>query len=127
VFASAEEIDAYNIRGAALRAMAQAVRTLSLKPDLVLIDGRDIPDGLACRARAIIGRDAPSMSIATASIIRQNDARCAHAQLEPRVSAVWLCRSRRLCDGASPARAGGFRPCPYHRRSFRLTEAEDAI
>src|SRR5271166_4611976 len=71
VFASAAEVDASNIRGAALRAMARAVGALSLKPDLALIDGRDVPDGLACPARAIIGGDALSMSIAAASIIAE--------------------------------------------------------
>jgi len=49
--------------------MARAVRALSLQPDLALIDGRDVPDGLICPARPIIGGDALSMSIAAASII----------------------------------------------------------
>jgi ribonuclease HII len=53
VFASVEEIDAMNIRGAALSAMARAVAGLSLRPDLALIDGRDSPDGLICAARPI--------------------------------------------------------------------------
>ncbi len=69
VFTSAEEIDLYNIRGAVLRAMAQAVRALSLRPHLALFDGRDIPDGLGCPARAIIRGDALSLSIAAASIV----------------------------------------------------------
>ena len=42
---------------------------LSIRPDLALIDGRDIPEGLVCPARAIIDGDALSMSIAAASII----------------------------------------------------------
>ena len=43
-FASAEEIDRFNIRGATLRAMARAVAALHVRPDFVLIDGRDIPE-----------------------------------------------------------------------------------
>src|SRR5271168_188198 len=38
VFASVEEIDAHNIRGATLRAMARAVAGLSRKADYALID-----------------------------------------------------------------------------------------
>jgi len=69
VFASVDEIDAMNIRGAALRAMARAVAGLSLRPHLALIDGRDTPDGLICPARPIVGGDGLSMSIAAASIV----------------------------------------------------------
>ena len=69
VFASVEEIDLFNIRGASLRAMARAVAALSLRPHLALIDGRDLPDGLICQARPIIDGDALSMSIAAASIV----------------------------------------------------------
>jgi hypothetical protein len=43
---------------------------------------------------------------------RQDDARRADAQFGPRLSAIWLGGSRRLCDGGSPARAGGFLPPP---------------
>jgi ribonuclease HII len=66
---SAAEIDALNIRGATLAAMRRAVGSLHVRPHYALIDGRDIPDGLRCPARAIIGGDAKSLSIAAASII----------------------------------------------------------
>ncbi|MBV8471869.1 MAG: ribonuclease HII, partial [Hyphomicrobiales bacterium] len=56
-FASVAEIDALNIRGATLLAMARAVNALSLRADYALIDGRDIPAGLRCPARAIVGGD----------------------------------------------------------------------
>ena len=52
VFASVEEIDAMNIPGAALNAMARAVAGLSLRADLALIDGRDSPDALILLQRA---------------------------------------------------------------------------
>jgi len=51
-FASVAEIDALNIRGATLLAMARAVNALSLRADFALVDGRDIPGGLCCPARA---------------------------------------------------------------------------
>ena len=125
VFASPEEIDAHNIRGAALRAMARAVRALSLRPDLALIDGRDVPDGLICRARPIVGGDALSMSIAAASIIAKTTRDALMRNLardfpqygfSDHVGYATALHRRAL------ALAG---PCPYHRRSFRLSEDVD--
>ncbi|MGL5114377.1 MAG: ribonuclease HII, partial [Beijerinckiaceae bacterium] len=62
-------IDRLNIRGATLLAMRRAVAGLAITPALVLIDGRDIPPGLACPARAIIGGDALEPAISAASIV----------------------------------------------------------
>lgn len=64
-----EIIDRLNIRGATLWAMRQAVTGLSVTPDLVLVDGRDIPPGLNAPAQALIGGDGRSVSIAAASIV----------------------------------------------------------
>ncbi|MGL4243171.1 MAG: ribonuclease HII [Beijerinckiaceae bacterium] len=63
------EIDRLNIRMASLEAMRRAVAGLSLKPSLALIDGRDVPPGLPCPARAIIGGDATEPAISAASIV----------------------------------------------------------
>ncbi len=68
-FSSAATIDRVNIREASLDAMARALAGLPMAPDYALIDGRDVPDGLAVDARAIIGGDARSLSIAAASIV----------------------------------------------------------
>lgn len=59
----------HNIRGATLWAMARAACSLSLVPDRVLIDGRDVPMGLPCEALALVGGDGLSVSIAAASIV----------------------------------------------------------
>jgi ribonuclease HII len=67
--ASAAEIDAYNIRGATLRAMRRALAALAPRPSFALIDGRDVPEGLICPAEALIGGDGRSQSIAAASIV----------------------------------------------------------
>ena len=124
VFASAEEIDVYNIRGAALRAMARAVSALSLKPDLALIDGRDVPDGLACPARAIIGGDALSMSIAAASIIAKTTRDALMRNLGrdyPQYGFADHVGYATELHRRALALSG---PCPYHRRSFRLSDAD---
>ncbi len=62
-------IDRLNIRGATLWAMRQALLALPEPADFALIDGRDLPDALACPARALIGGDGRSVTIAAASIV----------------------------------------------------------
>jgi len=118
-FASAEEIDAYNIRMATLRAMARAVGALALRPKIALIDGRDVPPTLECSGRAIIGGDASSLSIAAASIV----AKVARDRLMARLDAH--------CPGYGFANHVGYSTpahidalaalgrSPFHRRSFR--------
>src|SRR3546814_11025889 len=58
-----------NILRASLDAMRRAVAGLAVAPACVLIDGRDVPPGLACPGKAVIRGDALSVSIAAASII----------------------------------------------------------
>jgi ribonuclease HII len=127
VFASAREIDTFNIRGATLRAMARALGALALRPDFALIDGRDVPDGLCCQARALIGGDGLSLSIAAASIV----AKVARDALMTRLHAhypeygfdshVGYATRRHV---AALERWG---PSPLHRRSFRVRALEEEI
>lgn len=67
--ASAQEIDAINIRNATFLAMSRALHALALQPVHVLIDGNASPRNLPCPAQTIIKGDAISLSIAAASII----------------------------------------------------------
>jgi ribonuclease HII len=66
---NAETIDRINILQAAMLAMHNAVRGLSLSADHVLIDGNRIPVHLPCPATALVKGDQRSVSIAAASII----------------------------------------------------------
>ncbi len=66
--ASVEEIDELNILEADLLAMRRAIEGLSVKADFALIDG-NIARGFQIPARAVIGGDAKSPSIAAASIL----------------------------------------------------------
>jgi len=67
--ASVEEIDRINILQASLLAMTRAVAALSIAPAFALIDGDKLPKQFACPARAVIGGDGLSLSIAAASIL----------------------------------------------------------
>ena len=66
--ASVEEIDRFNILQATFLAMRRALQALAEQPEVVLIDGNQVPPRLGCRAETIVGGDARSYSIAAASI-----------------------------------------------------------
>ena len=67
-FASPGRIDEINILQATYEAMREAVRGLSIVPDLLLNDAVTIPE-LAIRQIPIVKGDAKSISIAAASIL----------------------------------------------------------
>lgn len=66
---SAAGIDRINILRASLEAMRRAICALPVRPLHVLVDGRDVPPGLACGCAALIKGDQRSQSIAAASIV----------------------------------------------------------
>ncbi len=66
---AATAIDQRNILRASLEAMRRATVGLSIVPGHALVDGRDIPPGLACAATALVKGDSRSASIAAASIV----------------------------------------------------------
>ena len=67
--ATVEEIEEYNILQATFLAMRRAVAGLTLPPELVLIDGNQLPTGLTLPARTVVKGDSHSASIAAASIL----------------------------------------------------------
>ncbi len=123
-FASAEEIDRFNIRGATLRAMARAVGALHVRPGLALIDGRDVPDGLICPARAIVGGDALSMSIAAASIVAKTIRDSLMRNLGRDYPGYGFDGHAGYATAFHRSALMSLGPCPYHRRSFRLRNDE---
>lgn len=84
---SSAAIDASDIRKASLEAMRRAAYGLCTLPALALVDGRDVPPGLCCEARAIIKGDQISVSIAAASIlakVTRDRMMCRCGGLDPR-------------------------------------------
>ncbi len=65
---SAHAIDSMNILEATMLAMTEAVRSLAVQPDVVLIDGTRVPD-IGIPAASVIGGDRKCVSIAAASIV----------------------------------------------------------
>ncbi len=62
------EIDEINILQASLKAMKNSVNDLSIKPDLILIDGNNVFHS-DLKTKAIVKGDSKSFSIAAASIL----------------------------------------------------------
>ena len=67
--ASPAQIDALNIRGATLWAMARALEGLPVAPSFALFDGRDVAPRSPCPGSHVIKGDSRSLSIAAASIV----------------------------------------------------------
>ena len=65
--ASTREIERLNVRAATIVAMRRALERLPLAADLVLVDGRPVPE--LGEHRSIVGGDRASHSIACASIL----------------------------------------------------------
>lgn len=65
----AQSIDCSDIRKASLEAMRRAAAGLALPARYGLVDGLDVPPGLAFPARALVKGDQRSKSVAAASIV----------------------------------------------------------
>jgi ribonuclease HII len=113
----ADIIDSINILQASLLAMRQALSALSVRPDLVLIDGnKQANSGFS--ERAIVKGDNLSASIMAASIIakvtRDHIMREAH-ELYP-VYGFHAHKGYGCPEHLEALQKHG--PCPLHRRSF---------
>ena len=69
VFVGRDEIDTHNILQATLLGMSRAIKQLSIKPNMALIDGNHLPKELLCNAQAVIKGDSIHPCIMAASIL----------------------------------------------------------
>lgn len=114
---TAEEIDEINILEASLQAMRRSIEGLSVTPDLVLVDG-NINRGFHQPAKAIIGGDALSQSIAAASILAKvtRDRLC--MELDEKYPIYGFKKHKGYPTKAHKLAVYEHGPCPEHRRSF---------
>ncbi|KQS80759.1 ribonuclease HII [Rhizobium sp. Leaf384] len=121
----AGRIDGTDIRKASLDAMRRAVGGLHRRPALVLVDGRDVPPGLACEGRAVIKGDARSLSIAAASIV----AKVARDRMMTRADGVFPGYGFAMHAGYATAHHRSaitlHGPCRLHRMTFRPLRPDD--
>jgi len=111
-------IDAMNIRMATLWGMARAVEALPVTPTVALVDGRDVPPGIAVKARALVGGDGRSSAVAAASIV----AKVTRDRLMTRLAAVFpgygFERNKGYPTPEHRAALAVLGPCEHHRQSF---------
>jgi ribonuclease HII len=114
---NAETIDRINILRASLEAMCQAVASLSIQPDFLLVDGQHCPN-LNIPMKPIIGGDGLSLSIAAASII----AKVTRDRIMDDLDKVYLnygfSRNKGYPTPDHFSALERFGPCEIHRKSF---------
>ena len=117
---SEKEIDRINILNASVQCMNDAVGRLSVKPDLLLIDGNRFTDRWKIPYHCVVKGDATFLSIAAASIL----AKTYRDELMCRLDAEFPAYDSRHNKGdPSPKHIEAVRQyglTPYHRRSFHL-------
>ncbi|MFH1367927.1 MAG: ribonuclease HII [Elusimicrobiota bacterium] len=110
-------IDSVNILQATFLAMKEALGKIPVAPDLVLVDGHEIP-GLKWEQTAVIGGDDKSVSIAAASIVAK--------VTRDRIMVEWSIKypeynfQKHKGYGTKEHRDAllKFGPCPLHRKSY---------
>lgn len=115
--ASVEEIDELNILEADLLAMRRAIDGLSVKADFALIDG-NIARGFQIPARAVIGGDAKSPSIAAASILAKvaRDRDC--IELDAQYPQYGIAKHKGYGTKQHMDALRVYGPSPIHRKQF---------
>ena len=115
--ASPEEIDEINILEASLLAMRRAIDGLKYTPDIALIDG-NISRGFQVPAKAIIGGDATSQSIAAASILAKVERDRLCMELDRTYPQYNFKKHKGYPTPAHKLAVYEYGPSPIHRKSF---------
>lgn len=113
----ASEIDATDILRATLRAMASAVRGLSVGPELVLVDGNVLPP-LAVPARAVVRGDRLVPAISAASILAKVTRDAIMDEWGLRFPVYGFSRHKGYGTALHLASIVQHGPCPIHRKTF---------
>ena len=115
--ASVDEITEHNILQATFRAMERALAALPRPPDRALVDGNRLPD-LPCPARAVIGGDRKSLSIAAASIVAKVTRDRIMARLAQRYPGFGWERNAGYGTAEHRGALEVLGVTPHHRRSY---------
>jgi ribonuclease HII len=119
--AEAREIDQLDILRATHLAVRRALEGLSVSPDLVLVDGREV-SGLGVAQRAIVKGDALSVSIAAASIVAKVARDEMMRDWDRRCPGYGLARTKGYASQAHREALRRLGPSQIHRLTFRGTE-----
>ena len=116
-FADHKEIDEINILQATFHAMERAVEHLSVRPDIVLVDGNRAPS-IPLPVKTVIKGDSLSASIAAASILAKVTRDRLMEQLDATYPQYGFAKNKGYGTAQHIAALKEYGPCPAHRRSF---------
>jgi len=116
-------IDRDNILNATLFAMAGAVGRLAVKPDIVLVDGRDGIDSTG-RVLPVTGGDGKSLAVAAASIIAKVTRDRIMRRLHKRHPEYNFCRNKGYGTKEHRAAIEKYGLISHHRKSFAMKGIE---
>jgi ribonuclease HII len=97
--------------------MEEAIGRLFPRPELVLVDGRGLPDVPVAR-QALVGGDRCCGSIAAASIVAKVVRDRLMMELDVRHPGYGFARHKGYATREHLARLGDLGPCPEHRMTF---------
>lgn len=118
IFVDEATIDRINILQATMQGMREAVQKLTVRPDVVLVDGNRCPEGLSAPVQAVIGGDAKSASIAAASILAKVSRDRYMCQLALQYPQYGLEKHKGYGTKLHYERIAQYGIQPFHRRSF---------
>lgn len=117
-FASVDEIEEYNILNATFMAMMRSIEGLKVPADFALIDGNKLPPTLSLPAKAVVGGDGISASIAAASILAKVTRDRLMQQMAEEYPGYLFEKHKGYGTKEHVAALRELGPCPIHRMSF---------
>jgi len=121
------EIDQINILNASFLAMHRALEQLEPVPDHLLVDGNRFRPFRNIPHTCVVKGDGKYSSIAAASILAKTYRDQYMKQLHEKHPQYGWDRNKGYPTSAHRAAVMEFGPTPYHRRSFRLLDAQTSL
>lgn len=119
-FVGPEIIDRINILNATFRAMNEAVSGLSVKPELLLIDGNRFKNSTGITHRCIVKGDALYASIAAASVLAKTYRDDYMSELHEQYAVYAWNKNKGYPTQAHRNAVAKFGITGHHRKSFRI-------
>ncbi|EKB57069.1 ribonuclease HII [Bergeyella zoohelcum] len=113
-------IDTHNILRAAIHAMHLALDQLTVRPELIIVDGNRFLPYPFVPHQCIIKGDAKYLSIASASILAKNHRDAIMLKLHEEYPAYGWNKNMGYATKAHQEALKKFGPTPHHRKTFRL-------
>ena len=123
----AQEIDRINILNASIEGMRRSLDKLSVKPDLVLIDGNRFSSWNNTPAHTVVKGDATVQAIAAASVLAKTHRDEYMRNLAKEYPQYGWDRNVAYPTGEHRAAIRQYGITPYHRRSFNLLGSDDSL